>query len=326
MNKARMSVAALLCVLVVLCAGCPGEKRGSSEEFEKKSAEAVSQKELADFFLEEESYAEARKHYEETVRTAHVALSYCRDDEEMSRLIKEAETKLESEEIVEGCQGKIVVNGQWAKPDEYLKERVRVISASPDYEKTSAALKEEFETLVKEVGNAPERALETDSGRNIIKAGMKALPVLLEKVNTEDFYSETAAHLALNIPDADDTILCFLLTGLKSRNLHVRKACASSAWKFQRKVTTVALAEGLSHISPEVCEALVASIIKLNEPLGWHVLRETLLGPRGSPELKQTILASLYLYGDERAIDALVQAVQVDDSLLVVAAVNSSSF
>jgi HEAT repeat protein len=277
MNKAIMSVAALLCVLVVLCAGCPGEKSGPGEDFKKKTAEAGSQKELADFFLEEESYVEAGKHYEETVRIAHIALSYCRDDEGMSRLIKEAEAKLESEEIVEGCQGKIVVKGQWVKPDEYLAERVRVISASPDYEKTSAVLKKEFETLLEVVGNTPERALETDSGKKIIAEGMKALPVLLERVDTGDFFSETAAHLVLNIPDADDTILCFLLTGLKSHNQYVRKACALSAWKFPRKVTTVVLAEGLSHISSEVCEAFVVSIIKLNAPLGWHVFREIVL-------------------------------------------------
>ncbi len=325
MNKAIMLAAALLCVLVVLCAGCPGEKRGPDEEFKKKTAKARRQKELADFFLEETSYAEARKHYEGTVKTAHIALSYCKDDEEMERLVEEARTKLKSEEIVEGCQGKIVVKGKWVKPDEYLAERVREISASPDYEKTSVALKEEFGSLLEEVGNAPEQAPKTDSGKKIIAAGIKALPVLLEEINTRESSTEkvAAVHLALSIPDADDTILCFLLAGLRSRNPYVRKACASSAWKFPRKVTTVALAEALSHISPEVRKASVRSIIKLNEPLGWHILRETMLGTRGSPGLKQTILASLYLYGDERAVDALVKAVQVDEPLLVAAATRS---
>ena len=323
---------ALLLILMILCAGCPDDSGNEQKQkvFNQKSAEALETMKLADFFLEEEYYIGARDCYEEAKKTAMLALSYKKDDKEMTGLIAKVDTKINCRRIIEGCKGHILIDGEWRKPEDCLKKRIDEINKGMEKEERAALIEQinaQWETLPDEINLLPgdlEQTLEAESAKKILAAGIKAVPILLEKIDSDNYFDQIAAlHILLNIPDENDTIFYTILYYLKSDTYTEKIMCAAAAQKFPRKSTTAALIELLSDKRTELVNQAARSIIHLESPLGRHMLIEKLKEPRVSISVKEQILLNFHLYDNKEAVDVLVTAVQVDKKELVEAAAHS---
>ncbi len=313
---------ALIGCMVFATTGCNEERKIPTERIAEKITQAQAARDLGDYFLREKYYTEAQKQYELAVKYANQALGYDENNQEVTAFITATWEILRDDPITLGCEGKLLIEGEWVKPEDYMETNLAKIEAEVDSE-TRKLLEDNWKSLTG-LGNrhALANPAKSEAGKNIIATGRKALPFLASKIQY-DYFAAPAARLAFAIPDRDDVVRCLLLTSLNNFSEDVVVAAIEAAPLFPDKSVTVALLNEVAKKKARTTEAAIRAIILLNSPLGRHVLADMLSETPDGNNIKGYILSNLYLFEDDRAVDLLLDFIARDNKYLMLAASNS---
>jgi len=305
----RSLIIAVGIALVSLCLyGCgSGHKRRPQAELDQMKKEIDENAKQADFAFEQSYYSAAKKLYEALIPKADEYVYYGGDPSAVSDITKRAKERLASEEMAEGCGGKVFLGGAWVDPQEYALTESKKLTAqaAPNLQADIDAAR----AALKELSPADERALEEEPAKKIVALGKDATPfVVLWTAEDDTDVNALALSLLMGMEENEDIILATALASAKSRTPRIAERGALLLGRFPRKEAAVALIAVIDRKDDTLTDRAVESLCVTNTELGRQYIFETAQTARKLSSLRASIVKHIGAFNSKEAVDVLAAA------------------